>query len=133
MITHPSAAGAALLAGLIVAGGSYAARHDLGLGDGLATSAEARARLAQELSISVAPRRSRLLAWQAPPVPHIRARPPVAVPAPQLVTTVVPATSAPAPTTRMSPTHPVTRTSPTHPVTRTSPAGGDDGSGGGDD
>jgi len=126
VITHPSAGGAALLAGLIVAGGTYAARHDLGLGDGLATSAEARARLAQELSISVAPRRGRLLAWQAPPVPHIRARPPVAVPAPQLVTTVVPATSAPAPTTR---------TSPTHPVTRTSPAGGDDGegSGGGND
>lgn len=130
MITHPSAAGAALLAGLIVAGGSYAARHDLGLGDGLATSAEARARLAQELSISVAPRRSRLLAWQAPPVPHIRARPPVAVPAPQLVVTAaVPAASVPAASVRA----PTTRTSPTHPVTRTSPAGGDDGSGGGDD
>ena len=43
MTVHPSVAFAAFAAGLVVGGGAYAASHDLGLGDGLAASADARA------------------------------------------------------------------------------------------
>jgi hypothetical protein len=123
---HPSLTGAAALAGLVVAGGAYAARHDVGLGDGLAASAGARARIEQALPVGVGPRRAALFEWHPPRVPHVRANPPAAV-VPRVVTvTAVPAATAAA--------VPTTRSSPVAPVTRTSPAGGDDGGeGGGDD
>jgi hypothetical protein len=117
VIMHPSVAGAAMLAGLLVAGGSYAARHDVGLGSALPASADARVRLEHELSVGyVRHRHAHLLVWHAPHLPKIRVRPP----APQVtVVTAVPvaapvAAAAPAATTSA-------------PVTRTSPVGGDDG------
>lgn len=131
MISHPSVAGAAVLAGLMVAGGTYAARHDVGLGSGLQSSATARVRLEQELPLGRERHTAKhILAWHPPHVPkiHIQHRPP----APAPVTVAVPAptptyvTAAPA-----AASAPVTRTSPPAPVTRTSPVGGDDG--GGDD
>ena len=88
MITHPSVAGAAVLAGLIVAGGSYAARHDVGLGSGLPASADgphparaASSRLGRPAPSPAAP------AWpgtrpmsprstSAPPARRPRSRPP---------------------------------------------------------
>jgi hypothetical protein len=129
VISHPSVAGAAVLAGLMVAGGSYAARHDVGLGSGLQASATARVRLEQELPLGRERHHARhILAWHPPHVPkiHVHHRPPapvvtVAAPTPTYVTATPVATTAP-----------VTRTSPAAPVTRTSPVGGDDG-GGGDD
>ena len=77
MIAHPSVAGAAVLAGLIVAGGGYAARHDLGLGSGLpdigrrpvsswSTSSRSAVR-------ATAP--PHLLAWHPPRVPKIHVHP----------------------------------------------------------
>jgi hypothetical protein len=130
--THSSTAAAAVLAGLIVAGGGYTARHDLGVGDGLSVSALARARLEQELPVGADRRRARLLEWHPPRVPHVHVRPPVAASSP-VAALPAPPTSAVA-TTRTSPATPVTRTSPTAPVTSTSPVGGDDGrdNGGGD-
>ncbi len=126
MIAHPSVAGAAVLAGLLVAGGSYAARHDAGLGSALPASAAARARLERELSAGYARhhRQTHLLAWQAPHVPKIRVRPP----APPV--TVVATAPAPAPVaTPVATAAPVATSAP---VTRTSPVGGGD-DGGGDD
>jgi hypothetical protein len=132
VITHPSVAGAAVLAGLIVAGGTYAARHDVGLGSGLQASTAARVRLEQELPLGRRRHPAKhLLAWHPPHVPkiHVQHRPPapvtIAAPAPAPAPTYVAA--APVATTA-----PVTRTSPSAPVTKTSPVGGDDG-GGGDD
>jgi hypothetical protein len=133
VITHPSVAGAAVLAGLIVAGGAYSARHDLGLGDGLQASAGARLQLEHELPLGHAGRHRRLLSWQAPHVPKVHVRRVVATPS-VIVSSAAPVAApavAPAPTTRTSPAAPTTRTSPV-PTTRTSPVGGDDG-GGGDD
>lgn len=131
MIAHPSVAGAAVLAGLLVAGGSYAARHDMGLGNGLQTSAAARLRLEQELPLGHAGRRQphHLLAWHPPHVPKIHVRH-LSAPASPPVTIAAPVTSAVAAAPAVA-TAPVTRTTPTAPVTRTSPVGGDDG--GGDD
>jgi hypothetical protein len=128
VITHPSVAGAAVLAGLIVAGGSYAARHDVGLGSALPASADARMRLERELTAGYAGHHRRphhLLAWHAPHVPKIHVRPPAP---PVAVVTAAPApvvVAAPA----VAPT-PVATSAPA--TTRTSPVGGDDG-GGGDD
>ena len=118
MTVHPSVAFAAFAAGLVVGGGAYAASHDLGLGDGLAASADARDRLGQDMSVGRHGRRVRLLTWHSPRVPHPR-RPHLR--APVLQVTAAPAVS-PAPVTT-----PVTSTSPAPPVTRTSPTGGDDG------
>jgi hypothetical protein len=124
VIAHPSVAGAAVLAGLIVAGGGYAARHDLGLGSGLQASALARTQLEHELTSGVPRRRApHLMAWHPPRVPkiHVHPRPaPVVVAAAPVVTTV-----APAPVVAAAPV------ATSAPVTRTSPVGGDDG--GGDD
>jgi len=125
--SHPSVAGAAVLAGLLVAGGSYAARHDVGLGSALQASAAARFKLEQELLLG-RPRRlaTHTLQWHPPHVPRIQVhpRPPTYTP-----TYVTAAPAAPAVAT----TAPVTRTSPAPPTTRTSPVGGDDGGSGGDD
>jgi outer membrane murein-binding lipoprotein Lpp len=126
VISHPSVAGAAVLAGLMVAGGTYAARHDVGLGSGLQASAAARASLEQELPLGRERHVARhILSWHPPHVPkiHVHARPPAApvtisAPAPTYVTAAPVASTAP-----------VTRTSPSAPVTKTSPVGGDDGSG----
>lgn len=131
MITHPSVAGAAVLAGLIVAGGTYAARHDVGLGSGLQASTAARVRLEQELPLGRQRHTAKhLLAWHPPHVPkiHVQHRPPapVTIAAPAPAPTYV--ASAPVATTA-----PVTRTTPSAPVTKTSPVGGDDGGGGSDD
>jgi hypothetical protein len=122
VITHPSVASAAALAGLLVAGGSYAARHDLGMGNGLSASTEARARLEQEIPLGHT-RHQHLLTWHPPHPPkiHVRHQAPPAVIAPAVPYTVSIA-AAPAPT----------RTSAVAPVTRTSPVGGGD-DGGGDD
>ena len=126
MISHPSVAGAAVLAGLLVTGGAYAARHDVGLGSALPASAAARFKLEQELPLG-RPRRVAMhtLRWNPPHVPkiHIHPRPPAYTP-----TYATAAPAAPVMTT----TAPVTRTSPAPPTTRTSPVGGDDG-GSGDD
>ncbi len=124
MISHPSVAGAAVLAGLMVAGGTYAARHDIGLGAGLPVSAAARATLQRELQVGhEAHPALHVLTWRPPHVPkiHVHHRPPqVAV----VAAPVVVAAAAPAPVA----------TATTAPVTRTSPAGGDGGGdGGGDD
>lgn len=124
MISHPSVAGAAVLAGLMVAGGGYAARHDVGLGSGLQASATARAALEQEL---LPARRERhvarhILTWHPPHVPKIHVQAPpaqvtlAAAPAPTYTTAAPVASAAPV-------------TSAAAPVTRTSPVGGDDGSG----
>jgi hypothetical protein len=115
---HPSVAFAAFAAGLVVGGGAYAASHDLGLGDGLAASADARARLGQDMPVGRHGRRVRLLGWHAPRVPHLK---PPRPHAPVLQVVSAPAV-APAPVAA-----PVTSTSPAPPVTRTSPTGGDDG------
>ncbi len=125
MITHPSVAGAAVLAGLLVAGGSYAARHDVGLGSALPASADARMRLERELTAGYArhERRPHVLAWHAPHVPRIHVPRP---PAPVAVVTAVPA--APVAVAATAPV-PVATSAP---VTRTSPVGGGD-DGGGDD
>jgi hypothetical protein len=121
---HPSVAFAAFAAGLVVGGGAYAASHDLGLGDGLAASADARARLGQEIPVGRHDRRMHLRAWHAPHAPHLRLRP---HPQPTFSQVSAPAVSA-APVAA-----PVTSTSPAAPpVTRTSPTGGDD-DGGSDD
>lgn len=129
MTSHPSVAGAAVLAGLLVAGGSYAARHDVGLGSALQASAVARLKLEQELPVG-RPRRvaTHTLRWHPPHVPKIKVhpRPPVPASTPTYVTATA---AAPAVAT----TAPVTRTSPAPPTTRTSPVGGDDGGSGGDD
>lgn len=126
MNTHPSVAGSALLAGLIVAGGAYAARHDVGLTDGLAASAGARARIERTLPVGADQRRVALLQWEPPRPPHLQANPPAPA-VPRIVTV----TAGPAATATAVPT---TRSSPVAPVTRTSPAGGDDGGEtGGDD
>jgi hypothetical protein len=120
VITHPSVAGAAVLAGLLVAGGSYTARHDVGLGSALPASADARVRLERELlGGHVRHRQSHLLAWHAPHVPKIHVRPP----APQV--TVVAAAPFAAPVAAPIATAAPAATSA--PVTRTSPVGGDDG------
>ena len=128
MTSHPSVAGAAVLAGLLVAGGSYAARHDVGLGPALQASAAARLRLEQELPMGL-PRRATIhtLQWHPPHVPriHVQPRPPASAP--------TYATAAPIATPAVAATAPVTRTSPAPPTTRTSPVGGDDGGSGGDD
>ena len=128
MTSHPSVAGAAVLAGLLVAGGSYAARHDVGLGSALQASAAARLKLEQDLPTG-RPRRvvTHTLRWHPPHVPKIKVhpQPPALAPTPTYVT----AAAAPAVAT----TAPVTRTSPAPPTTRTSPVGGDDGGSGGDD
>jgi hypothetical protein len=118
-----------MLAGLLVAGGAYSARHDLGLGAGLPASADARAKLQHELLHPARPRhRQELLSWHAPKVPKIKPR--RIAPAPQ---PVVVAAAAPA-VVPVAASAPVTRTSPPPATTRTSPVGGDDGeSGGGDD
>jgi hypothetical protein len=128
VISHPSVAGAAVLAGLMVAGGAYAARHDVGLGSGLQASATARIRLEQELPLGRERHTARhILSWHPPHVPkiHVHHQPPapvtIAAPAPTYMAAAPVATTAP-----------VTRTSPAAPVTRTSPVGGDDG-GSGDD
>jgi outer membrane murein-binding lipoprotein Lpp len=127
--SHSSVAGAAALAGLLVAGGAYAARHDVGLGPAVQASAAARARLEQEL----APGRERraathTLVWRPPHVPRIRVHAPPAAPAAASVPAPAYVTAAPALAAA-----PVTRTSPAPPTTRTSPVGGDDEGGGGDD
>jgi hypothetical protein len=124
VITHPSVAGAAMLAGLIVAGGSYAARHDVGLGNGLGASAAARASLERKLPLGREGRgQSHQLTWHPPHVPkiHVRSQ---AAPSPVMVSA--------APVTTFAAPAPVAASQP---VTRTSPVGGDDGSGdgGGDD
>ena len=75
MTVHPSVAFAAFAAGLVVGGGAYAASHDLGLGDGLTASAGARARLGQQIPAGRHGRRTGLLEWHAPHVPHLRAGP----------------------------------------------------------
>ena len=123
MSTHPSVAGAAVLAGLLVAGGSYAARHDVGLGSALPASAGARIRLERELAAGYMPhhRRPGLLAWHPPHVPKIHVRPPAPV-------TVVAAVPVAPPVAPIAAPVPVATSAP---VTRTSPVGGDDG--GGDD
>jgi hypothetical protein len=125
VITHPSVAGAAVLAGLLVAGGSYAARHDVGLGSALPASADARIRLERELTAGYVHhhRRSHLLAWHAPHVPKIHVRPPAP---PVTVVAAVPAAPVAAPVAAAAP---VATSAPV--TTRTSPVGGDDG--GGDD
>jgi hypothetical protein len=122
VITHPSVAGAAVLAGLLVAGGSYAARHDAGLGSALPASADARTRLERELTAGYARHHPRphLLAWHAPHVPTIHVRRP---PAPVRVVTALPAAPAVAAAAPVATSAPVTRTSP---VGRGDDGGGDD-------
>jgi hypothetical protein len=113
-----------MLAGLIVAGGGYAARHDVGLGSGLQASAVARTQLEHELTLGRPRHRApHLLAWHPPRVPkiHVHPRPAPAVVAAAPVFT----TAAPAPVVAAAPV------AASAPVTRTSPVGGDDG--GGDD
>jgi len=124
VIAHPSVAGAAVLAGLIVAGGGYAARHDVGLGSGLQASAVARTQLEHELTLGRPRHRApHLLAWHPPRVPKIHVHP---RPAPAVVAAApVFSTAAPAPVVAAAPV------AASAPVTRTSPVGGDDG--GGDD
>lgn len=126
MISHPSVAGAAVLAGLMVAGGAYAARHDVGVGSGLQASATARVRLEQELPLGRERHAARhILAWHPPHVPkiHVHHTPPAAVTAAGSAPTYV----AAAPVATTAPV--TTRTSPAAPVTRTSPVGDDGGSG----
>ncbi len=127
MTSHPSVAGAAVLAGLLVAGGAYAARHDAGLGSALQASATARFKLEEELPLG-RPRRAatHTLRWHPPHVPKIRVRPRPSTGGIRYAPTYV--TAAPVPTTA-----PVTRTSPVAPTTRTSPVGSDDDGSGGDD
>jgi outer membrane murein-binding lipoprotein Lpp len=127
--SHPSVAGAAALAGLLVAGGTYAARHDVGLGPALQASAAARARLEQELPVARERRTAtHTLVWHPPHVPKIwiHRLPPAAgaggLPTPAYVSPAPVATAAP-----------MTRTSPAPPTTRTSPVGGDDERDGNDD
>lgn len=123
MIAHPSVAGAAVLAGLIVAGGGYAARHDVGLGSGLQASAVARTQLEHELTLGRPRHRApHLLAWHPPRVPKIHVHP---RPAPVAAAAPVFTTAAPAPVVAAAPV------AASAPVTHTSPVGGDDG--GGDD
>ena len=126
MITHPSVAGVAVMAGLLVAGGGYIARHDLGMGTGLPASAQARIRLEQELTLGDARHHhhpQHLLAWHPPRIPkiHVQRSAPSAAATGVLSAAPAPVATAPAPA-------PETAVAP---VTRTSPVGGDDG--GGDD
>jgi hypothetical protein len=127
--SHPSVAGAAALAGLLVAGGTYAARHNVGLEPALQASAAARARLEQELPLAHERRTAtHTLVWRPPHVPKIRIHrlPPAAG------TVSLPTAAYVAPTP-VATAAPVTRTSPAPPTTRTSPVGGDDEGGGNDD
>lgn len=124
MITHPSVAGAAVLAGLMVAGGAYAARHDVGLGNGLPASAAARVRLEQELPLGRQRHANQhLMTWHPPHVPKIHVRHPSPAPV-TIAAAPFTSTVAAAPAAASAP---VTRTTPVAPVTRTSPVGGDDG------
>ena len=119
---HPSVAGAAMLAGLLVAGGSYAARHDVGLGSALPASADARVRLERELSVGyVRHRHAHLLVWHAPDIPKIHIRPP----APQVTVMAAAPVAAPVAAAPVVTAAPVATSAPV--TTRTSPVGGDDG------
>lgn len=120
MTVHPSVAFAAFAAGLVVGGGAYAASHDLGIGDGLSTSAGARARLSEQMPAGRAGRRGHLLDWHAPRVPHLKP--------PRASARLVQVAAAPAVTAAPA-AAPVTSSSPAPPVTRTSPTGGDDDGG----
>ncbi len=123
MIAHPSVAGAAVLAGLLVAGGSYAARHDMGLGSGLPASADARMKLEHELRAGYLRHHRHhphLLSWHAPHVPKIHVHHQTA-PQAMVFTTAAPAAAPVASAAPVATSAPVTRTSPV--------GGGDDGSG----
>ena len=113
-------AGVAVLAGLIVGGGAYTARHGVD-GPALAASADARSVLTRQ-SRSVP--RAHLERWKPVhvPKPPTRAAAPSAAPAP--ATTVTPAAAAP-----------VVVANASQPTTRTSPVASDDSGerGGGDD
>ena len=126
MITHPSVAGAAVLAGLLVAGGSYAARHDVGLGSALPASADARAQLERELSAGYAraPAPAASPGLARAPRPQDPCAPPAAPVA--VVTAARPRRRWRAGRHRRVPV------ATSAPVTRTSPVGGGD-DGGGDD
>jgi hypothetical protein len=107
---QPAVVGAAVLAGLIVGGGAYTARH--GVSDAaLSSSAKARSGLERQ----AAPLHVRLLHWHQPRVPAPRG-------------------TAPLPSTALSASHVVAVTAQA-PITRTSViAGGEDSTGeGGDD
>ena len=112
MNTQPAVAGAAIIAGLIVGGGAYAARHVVGA-PGVEASIAARSGLVRQI----------------PDVPHVRLAPwhPVRLPrAAGRVTVTPPPAVAPTPVATAPAQAPVTRTSPA--------ASGDDSSGeGGDD
>ena len=130
MTGNSSVAVAAFAAGLLVGGGAYAAKHDV-LGPGASTSADARARIVNEIPLA-AHRHAGVLVWRPPHVPKVK-RPPAAavtVAAPPVVT--APAPTTPAPASAPTPVAVAQPTTPTAPVTRTSPAGGGD-DGGSDD
>jgi hypothetical protein len=108
--TQPALAGAAILAGLIVGGGAYAARHGVGAPG---TDASAAARSGVTRQIPKVPH-VRLAEWHPVRLPHTATR----VAAPVAVTPA-----------------PMATTPAQAPVTRTSPAasGDDSGEGGSDD
>jgi hypothetical protein len=119
-VTQPTTiAGAAVLAGLIVGGGAYTARHGVD-GPALAASAAARSGLTRQAP-SVP--RAHLARWKPVHVPK-HSRPPAAPPS-----------AAPAPfVTQPAAAAPVAVATASQPTTRTSPVSGDDsGEGGGND
>lgn len=97
MSSQPYIAGAAIMAGLIVGGAAYSARHGVGQPS---MSGSAAARAGVEARIPGIPR-ARLAEWHAPriPAPSSRSLAPAAVAAP----TPVAAPSQGPPTTRTSP------------------------------
>lgn len=110
MNTQPAVAGAAILAGLIVGGGAYAARHGVGA-PGTDASAAARSGVVRQI----------------PDGPHVRLAEwhPVRVPRPA-APVAAPVAAAPTPVVTAPASAPVTRTSP-------AASGDDSGSEGSDD
>lgn len=119
-MTQPTTiAGAAVLAGLIVGGGAYTARHGVD-GPALAASAEARSGLTRQAP-SVP--RTHLKRWKPA---HVPKRPPRAAAPPAAPAPTVPQTAPAA--------APVVVATAAQPTTRTSPVASDDsGEGGGND
>lgn len=95
MTRQPAVVGAAVLAGLIVGGGAYTARH--GVSDAaLSSSARARSGLERQAG----PLHVRLLHWHQPRVPATR--PPALLPSTSLSAPQVAAVTAQTPVTRTS-------------------------------
>ena len=117
MLQPTTITGAAVLAGLIVGGGAYTARHGVD-GPALAASAATRAELTRT---APTPPRAHLIRWN--PV-HVPQRPRVAAPPPAATPPIATQVAA----------APVAVATAAPPTTRTSPVASDDsGEGGGDD